>query len=75
MTTKTITIELIGADRRVLINSLNREWEHLQALKTELGIKIANERDADERADLTTRFDRLTAQQGTCDALTLALTA
>lgn len=73
MSLKTITLSLSPTELRVLRNALNHEWEHLQFIKTPLGVKIANEKDAEERAGQTHRYESYTAQQEATNALLLKL--
>lgn len=73
--TKTIAITLTPNELRVLRNGVNKEWHHLQGIKTSLGVKIANEKDAEERDGMTGRYDNYSDQQAACDSLLLQLSA
>ena len=69
MPAKTIAITLDGTDRRVMNNGLNREWDHLQKIISDLGGKIAYEKDADERTTLLMRHEGFTIQQEAIEGL------
>jgi hypothetical protein len=71
MTNKTITLQLTPVQLRVLRNGLDHEWDHLQKIKTPLGVQIANEQNAEERVSLLRRYDGYTAQQEACNELLL----
>lgn len=63
MTNKSISITLDKAARRVVSNGLNREWDHLAKLMSDIGVKIANEKNVEEHASLTKKYTSYLNQQ------------
>jgi hypothetical protein len=63
MTNKAITLTLDKAARRVVSNGLNREWDHLAKLMSDISVKITNEKNPDEHASLTARYTNYLNQQ------------
>lgn len=63
MTNKAVAISLDKAARRVVSNGLNREWDHLAKLMSDISVKITNERDVEEHASLTKKYTIYLNQQ------------
>ncbi len=63
MTNKAITLTLDKAARRVVSNGLNREWDILAKLMSDISVKITNEKNPDEHASLTARYTNYLNQQ------------
>jgi hypothetical protein len=63
MTNKAITLTLDKAARRVVSNGLNREWDILAKLMSDISVKITNEKNPDEHASLTARYTLYLNQQ------------
>jgi hypothetical protein len=66
---KIMLSNLSPTECRVIVNGLNREWHHLEKLRTELGVQIANENNTDKRATMIQRHANYTEQQSACDLL------
>ena len=60
---KAVSLSLDKVARRVVTNGLNREWGHLQKLLSDISVQIANERNAEERNSLLTKYTNYVTQQ------------
>lgn len=63
MSTKSIALTLNSAAQRVVNNGLNREWDHLAKLLSDLSVQIANEKNEKEHASLTKKYANYLTQQ------------
>lgn len=59
-------LNITSEQRRVMANGLNREWQHLQDIMTELSIRIAVASGA-EHDSMMERYNRYLNQQQECD--------